>query len=102
MQHDPDNWIKVIENMPPWLGGVLMAVVISVMRVIYDKEETHIMRIVLEALICASLTLAFGSAAIAMGLGQGWHLFIGGMVGFLGSHAIRRLAYRAINARIGK
>lgn len=102
MPHDPQNWLDIIKHMPPWLGGMLMAMVIAVLRVVYDKEETHFTRVLLEAFICGSLTLAFGSGADAMGMGDGWHLFIGGLVGFLGSQAIRRLAYRAINSRIGK
>lgn len=102
MPHDPSNWIKVIEHMPPWLGGALMAMVIAVLRVVYDREETQVTRVLLEAFICGSLTLAFGSGANAIGLGEGWHLFIGGLVGFLGSQAIRNLAYRAIRSRIDK
>jgi len=99
---DETNWlIRLLSSMPPAVGGVIMAMFVSILRVVYDREEASTVRIGLEALICGSLTLAGGSAAIAMGLDDGWHLFIGGMVGFIGSAGVRKLAYTAINRKIG-
>lgn len=77
-----------------------MAVMVSVLRVVYDQEETSAVRIILEALICGSLTLAGGSATVALGLGDGWHLFIGGAVGFLGSQSIKQLAIKVIHRKV--
>ena len=102
MSDNPDDWVKALENIPPWLGGVLMAVIISVLRVIYDEEETSIVRIALESMICGALSLTFGSIVAAIGANPGWQIFIGGMLGFMGSHTVRRIAMRAVNQRIDK
>jgi lambda family phage holin len=85
----------------PWVGGLMMAVTMSAMRMIYDKKETHIARILLESLICGALTIAAGSALIAMGYGQGWYLFCGGTIGFMGSQSVRALAQKLINRKAG-
>ena len=38
-----------LTKLPPEVAGALMAMFISVLRVIYDKEDTNPMRIILEA-----------------------------------------------------
>lgn len=86
----------------PWIGGIIMAVTMSALRVIYDREETSMIRIGLESLICGALTLSVGSALMAMGYGQEWYLFCGGMIGFMGSQSLRALAYRLFDKKIGK
>jgi len=97
---DETNWlVKLLQTMPPAVGGVLMAMFVSILRVVYDREETTLVRIGLESLICGCLTLAGGSAAVAMGWGDGWHLFIGGMVGFIGSQGVRSVAYNVIDRK---
>ena len=87
------------QNFPPWVGGVLMAAMMSVLRVVYDREETNFCRILMESLICGGLTMASGSALVAMGYGQGWYMFCGGAIGFMGSQSIRAVAYRVIDRR---
>jgi lambda family phage holin len=84
----------------PWLGGGVMAVLLSTLRVVYDKEETSFTRIMLEAMICGALSVAAGSALDAMGYGQNWYLFCGGVIGFMGSQSIRAFANRFIAKRI--
>ena len=102
MPHNPDSWITMIKHMPPWLSGVLMAVVVAMLRVIYDKQETDWSRMALEAVICGALTLAAGSAISAMGLSDQWHMFIGGLIGFMGVHTVRRITVKAVEKRIDK
>lgn len=79
-----------------------MAVMISVLRVVYDREETSFTRIMLEALICGALSVSAGSALDAMGYGQNWYLFCGGVIGFMGSQSIRAIANRFITKKIDK
>lgn len=102
MPNNPDNWFTLIKHMPPWLSGVLMAVVVAMLRVIYDKQETHLARVALEGVICGALTLAAGSAISAMGLSDQWHMFIGGLIGFMGVETVRKIAMKAIDKRIDK
>jgi len=77
-----------------------MAFFMAVVRVIYDKEETSAVRILMEAFICGSLTVSAGSAFAAMGYGQNWYLFCGGMIGMLGSQTLRAFAKKFINKKI--
>jgi lambda family phage holin len=102
MQDDPNGFFQFISNLPAPIGGVIMAMFVSVIRVVYDREETSAVRIGLESVICGCLTLAGGSLASAMGLGDGYHLFIGGAVGFLGSLHIKQFAMRFLDKRIDK
>lgn len=95
-----DTLKSAMENAPPGIGGFLMAVFISIIRVIYDREETSFMRIMLESLICGGLTVTAGSGMAALGYGDNWYLFAGGMIGFLGSQSIRALAYKVIDRKI--
>lgn len=94
--------IMLLKGLPPWAGGIMMAIFVSILRVIYDAEETNLIRAISEGLICGALTLSIGSGVEAMGFGNGWHLFIGGMVGALGSQYIRAVAKRVINTRTKK
>lgn len=102
MQDDPNGLFNLIGNLPAPIGGVVMAMFVSVIRVVYDREETNAIRVGLESMICGSLTLAGGSLANAMGLDPGYQLFIGGAVGFIGSRSIKDLAMRLINRKIDK
>ena len=95
-----DTIKSLMDAAHPGWGGFMMAVMISVVRVIYDRDETSFIRIVLESLICGFLSVAAGSAMAAMGYGDGWYLFAGGFIGFLGSQAIRALAYKIIDRKV--
>ena len=93
---------EFLNNIPPWAGGALMAVLISVLRVIYDRDETSFIRIMLESLICGALSVSAGSALDALGYGQNWYLFCGGVIGFMGSQSIRAIATRVIARKTGR
>lgn len=81
----------------PWIGGVVMAVMISILRIVYDQQETRMSRIVLESLICGALTVTVGSLLEALGYGQDWYLFCGGAIGFMGSQSVRAFANKVID-----
>lgn len=97
---DPNSWMNFIDSLPPWAGGAIMAFFVSVLRLVYDSEETTFQRIMLEAAICGSLTVAAGSALDAMGFGQNWYLACGGMIGFMGSQSVRVIAYKIIDRKV--
>lgn len=100
MPDNPNTLIRFFEGLPPWVAGAFMACVVAALRVVYDKEETSFIRIMLESLICACLTIAAGSAMNAMGFGPNWYLGAGGFIGFMGSQSIRALANKVISKRI--
>lgn len=94
----------MIENMfnkiPPELTGAILAVIMSTLRVIYDKEETRFSRILIESLICGALSLTASSAITAAGLNAQWAIFAGGVIGYFGSATVRAFALKLIEAKI--
>lgn len=80
----------------PGAGGIMMAITMSVLRLIYDRKETNWIRITLESIICSGLTLAAGTGLSALGYSQEWYLVCGGFIGFMGSQSIRALANRFV------
>ncbi len=77
-----------------------MAVVIAVLRAIYDGKEKRWIRILLEALICGGLTLAAASVIAWLDLPESLAIAFGGAMGFLGVIQARRLALRYLNIRV--
>ena len=90
-----------MNNIPPEISGALMAVFISILRVIYDQRETKPMRIVLESLICGALSLTASSGILALGLNMNWAIFAGGTIGYLGSESVRSFAIKIISKKTG-
>ena len=78
----------------PATGGIVMAIIISILRVFYDSDETSFRRIIMESMLCGALTLAGGSAFKMMGYGPEAYMFCGGTIGFMGSQSVRALAYK--------
>jgi lambda family phage holin len=88
------------KDIPPSIAGMVMAVFIAAIRVIYDQEETSLTRIILESLLCGALALTAGSAIDALGYDKNWTLFAGGVIGFMGSQSIRAFAKVYLTKRI--
>ena len=89
-----------IKNVNPLVLGILLAIFIAVIRVIYDREETSAIRVLLESVLCGALALIAGTAINALGLSQDWTLFAGGMIGFMGSQSIRVYANLLIKSKV--
>ena len=104
MPDNPNTWTDLLSRIPAemWEGGI-MAVVISTLRVIYDKEETKPIRIVMEAVICGllAMTAHYGIAALGFDTSN-WTPFIGGVIGYLGSASVRSLALKLLNKKVEK
>ena len=86
----------MIEDIDNTVMGVALAMVLSVLRVVYDREETRPMRIVLESVICGLLSVAASAAINAMGWDPNWSVFAGGVIGYMGSTAVRAAAVKFI------
>jgi len=81
-----------MKDINPTILSAVLAVFVAIIRVIYDREETSFIRVLLEAILCGTLAVCAGSAITALGLNQDWTLFMGGMIGFIGSQSIRTYA----------
>lgn len=102
MPDNPSSWISFFSKLSPEAAGVGMAMFIATLRVIYDREETAPLRIVLEALICGALSLTTSFGLIALELNANWAIFAGGVIGYMGSASVRVLALKFLNRKVGK
>lgn len=92
----------MIEDFPPELAGLAMAVMTAAVRILGDEKEDKMTRIFIESVICGSLSLTFSYAILALGLSLFWAAFVGGMIGYLGSAVVRRFALMFLEIKIGK
>ncbi|WP_044871991.1 phage holin, lambda family [Pseudomonas sp. LFM046] len=111
-EKDPSLWGIVLAWLlepSPALQGFLMALLIAVLRLIYDRKEKAWQRIALEGLLCGLLTVA-GTSITALALSFWWPTFqapvaqiaigVGGTVGFFGVEAVRRAAIRLLGSQL--
>ncbi|MGN8278145.1 phage holin, lambda family [Pseudomonas sp. SMN5] len=101
MPDKPDTWAKIwlaLSN-PLWQGAI-MAVVVSLLRVLYDAKETSKRRIFFESLICGSLSLVASSIIEWMTWPPSLSVAAGGTIGFLGVTAIRELVTRFLGRKV--
>ena len=89
-----------LTRISPEAAGVLMAMFIAALRVIYDREENKPLRILLESGICGGLSLTASSGILAMGLDMNWAIFVGGTIGYFGSATVRQIALKILNTKI--
>jgi len=94
------KWLDGVSQLPPEFVGAILAMLLSLLRVVYDEQETKPIRVLVETLICGGLSLTASSAIIAMNLDSNWAMFVGGSIGFLGVTTVRALALKLINKKI--
>ena len=84
----------MFDETPPEVIGAVTAVLIAVLRVIYDGKERRPMRILLEAILCGALSFTASAGIEAVGLDPDWAIFAGGMIGYLGADTARSVALK--------
>lgn len=91
---------EYMKETPPIILSIILAVFTACIRVIYDKQETSLYRILLESVLCGTLAVIAGTGINALGLSQDWTMFVGGMIGFIGSQGIRTYANMFLSKKI--
>lgn len=91
---------EVLNNIPAPIAGALLSTVIAIFRVIYDKEETKPIRVLMEACICGGLTVSVSHAIKALGLDTNWVMFAGGVIGYIGSNKVRDIAIWSFRRKV--
>ena len=92
----------MFDKLPPEMQGAALAVFVAVLRVIYDKEETKPLRVILEAAICGGLSVTASAGIQALGLNPDWAIFAGGAIGYFGSTTVRAVSIKFVSTRIDK
>ena len=100
MSDNTGVWLQVLNNVPKEVVAVIMAMFISALRIIYDKEATRPVRVILEMLLCGSLSFTANYGLAAIGLSTDWSVFVGGCIGFVGSLTVRALSIKLLNQRL--
>lgn len=101
MPDKPDSWAKIwLALSNPLWQGLIMAVVISFLRVLYEARETKPWRIILESLICGCLSLVASIIIEWMEWPPSASIVAGGAIGFLGVTVMRELLLRVINRKV--
>ena len=92
----PDSFTK----LPPEIMGIVLAMSIGLVRVVYDENETKPIRILMESLVCGGLSVTATAAIMALNLDSNWAVFCGGIIGFMGTVTVRALALKLINKKL--
>jgi lambda family phage holin len=97
----PSVWagIWLTLTQPLW-QGVVMAMAISVLRVLYEAKETSALRILLESLLCGGLSLCASSIIEWMAWPPNLSIGAGGVIGFVGVKALRDVIVRFIHRKV--
>lgn len=84
------------------IQGAIMASIIAALRVLYDEKNTRPLRIILEALICGSLSLCITSIVEFFHLPTSASITLGGAIGFIGVTGLRDFILKTLHKRIDK
>lgn len=101
---DPNFWRELymsLTHSPIWQGAILSSV-IAALRVLYDNQETKLLRVMLEALLCGALALCVSSIVEMLSLPESATVTIGGAIGFIGVTALRDNLLKVINKKMDK
>ena len=102
---DPNFWAAALDFyyavVTPEVRASVMALVISILRIVYDKKEARWQRIALESILCGTLTYGITSGLRFFSLDPGVSVFCGAAIGFYGVEFVRNRAQRLIDKRLG-
>ena len=95
----PDSTVNGLQSL---VGGVLLSFILTILRVIYDKEESKWQRIIFEALLNSTLTIAAWATVLGLGYPPVLSVGLGAVFAFLGVNTVRSVARKYINKKIEK
>lgn len=101
---DPSIWAAIwlaLTSISTTAQGAGMAVIVALLRVMYDDQETSRTRIALECMLCGAVTLCSVSVIGWLGLPESMVIAVGGTVGGLGMTAFRSLVLKWLGKRVG-
>lgn len=99
---------ELLDRVAEWLTSSPVAhatglsMVLAILRVAYDEQETTWTRISLESAICGLLTLMVGLGVKAFGAPVEWAFIFGGALAFYGVMAFRKLVVETWRAKYNR
>jgi len=94
--------IDQLKALYHFIGGIMLSIIVALLRVLADKEETNWQRIGIEALLCGSITATIISLVAFLDWNLSISGFIGGTVGLVGSVFVRKIARKVIITKVDK
>lgn len=91
-----------INSLPAPAHAFIMAAIVAPLRVMYDDRKAKWSRIVLESVLCGSLSVGLCGVTEWLGIPQSIAVFIGSSVGFLGVVQVREIAMKIIGKKMGE
>lgn len=92
MSDKPSVISQLLDLLGPEARAAIMAVVIAILRIMYDQQEARWQRVCLESLLCGAISYGLASGLRFFNLEAGLAVFAGGLVGFLGVEFVRERA----------
>lgn len=90
----------LIELLPEPFRAAILAIIVAMLRVVYDGKEPRWLRRMLEATLCGCIALGVAYLCEGLGLRQGWATFLGASIGLLGADQVREIGRRVADKRI--
>lgn len=104
-EKDPQTWVHIMalfDSIPASIKGAIMATMMGILRVVYDKEETAKIRMFLEGAMCGGMTLSISSLLDYCGAPESLSIAVGGFIGCIGVNKVRMIAVRWIDKKVDK
>lgn len=98
---DPSLWAWLagwLAHHSPTIYGFFLAVAVAIVRVIYGGGSAR--QMTLEGALCGLLSLTLTSGLELIGLPISAAAFAGGMVGFMGTEAVREFAMKWFGKKV--
>lgn len=97
---DPEYWSQLMDKIPGAIPAIFSSMIIAFLRIVYDRDETKWIRILLEMCLCGALTYIAWAGVMALGLNLNWAVVVGGLIGYLGPVTVRAIALKYINSKL--
>jgi lambda family phage holin len=90
----------MIDSLPEPFRAALLAMIVALMRILYDGKEPRWTRRLLESALCGAIALAISHLIQALGMSAGWATFLGAAVGLFGADQVREWGRKLADARV--
>ena len=101
MPHQTLHFMQAIwDATPEPVKAAILAVLVAMLRIMYDGKEPRWVRRLLEASLCGAIALGVAHLTESLGMPHGWGTFLGAVVGLLGADYVRELGRKYLSGRI--
>lgn len=100
MHEESTTLAKLFESVPEPFRAAILAMIVALLRILYDGREPRWVRRFLEAMLCGAIALGVAHLVEALGMTQGWATFLGASIGLFGADQVREWGRRVAERRV--